>query len=71
MDNIEIINPSEDDLVREYVGQLENNTAYWIEQCAIYQTQKELARSKVSFLEMKVFQLEQIILQYQKQYGKL
>ena len=54
-----------DDLVREYVAQLENNIEWWKEQCAILQTQKELAKSKVSFLEMKVMQLQEIIRQLQ------
>ena len=32
----------------------------------IYSTQKDIARAKVSFLEMKVAQLTEIIRQYQK-----
>ena len=71
MDNIEIIDPSNDDLVREYVGQLENNIEYFKEWSAIYQTQRDLARSKVSQLEMKVLQLTEIIRQYHKQHGPI
>ena len=50
-------------LLSAYIGQLENNIEWWKEQAAIYKTQKELAQSKVSFLEMKVLQLQHIILQ--------
>jgi hypothetical protein len=50
-------------LLAAYIGQLENNIEWWKEQAAIYKTQKELAQSKVSFLEMKVLQLQHIILQ--------
>ena len=44
---------------------LENNIEYFKEWSAIYQTQRDLARSKVSQLEMKVLQLQEIIRQYQ------
>lgn len=54
-----------EEAVREYVKQLEHNTEWWKEQCMIYKTQKEIARSKVSFLEMKVMQLQEVIRQLQ------
>jgi aminoglycoside N3'-acetyltransferase len=55
----------EQEAVREYVDAIENNIEYFKEWCAIYKTQKELAQSKVSQLEMKVLQLQEIIRQYQ------
>jgi hypothetical protein len=54
---------NEQKAIRDYISQLENNIEWWKEQAAIYKTQKELAQSKVSFLEMKVMQLQHIILQ--------
>ena len=54
---------SEQEAVREYVDAIENNIEYYKEWCAIYQTQRDLARSKVSQLEMKVLQLQHIIIQ--------
>ena len=45
-----------DDIVKEYVAQLENNIEYFKEQCAILQTQKELAQAKVRRLELQLFQ---------------
>jgi hypothetical protein len=54
---------TEQEAVKEYVDGLENNIEYWKEWAAIYQTQRDLARSKVSQLEMKVLQLQHIILQ--------
>jgi aminoglycoside N3'-acetyltransferase len=60
-----IPNNNEEEAVREYVDGLENNIEYFKEWCAIYKTQKELAQQKVSFLEMKVLQLTEIIRQYQ------
>ena len=56
---------SEQEAVKEYVDAIENNIEYFKEWCAIYKTQKELAQQKVSFLEMKVLQLTEIISQYQ------
>ena len=56
---------SEQEAVKEYVDAIENNIEYFKEWCAIYKTQKELAQQKVSFLEMKVLQLTEIIRQYQ------
>ena len=56
---------SEQEAVREYVDAIENNIEYFKEWAAIYKTQKELAQSKVSQLEMKVLQLQEIIRQYQ------
>jgi hypothetical protein len=56
---------SEQEAVKEYVDAIENNIEYFKEWCAIYKTQKELAQQKVSFLEMKVAQLTEIIRQYQ------
>jgi aminoglycoside N3'-acetyltransferase len=57
---------NEQELVREYVGGLENNIEYFKEWAAIYQTQRDIARSKVSQLEMKVLQLQEIIRQLQQ-----
>ena len=57
---------TEEEAVREYVDAIENNIEYYKEWCAIYKTQKDIARSKVSVLEMKVAQLTEIIRQYQK-----
>jgi len=56
---------TEQEAVREYVDAIENNIEYFKEWCAIYKTQKELAQQKVSFLEMKVLQLNEVIRQYQ------
>jgi aminoglycoside N3'-acetyltransferase len=56
---------SEQEAVKEYVDGLENNIEYFKEWSAIYKTQRDLARGKVSFLEMKVLQLTEIIRQYQ------
>ena len=56
---------SEQEAVKEYVDGLENNIEYFKEWSAIYKTQRDMARSKVSFLEMKVLQLTEIIRQYQ------
>lgn len=44
-----------DDIVKEYVAQLENNIEYLKEQCAILQTQKELAQGKVRRLEYQLY----------------
>jgi len=55
----------EQEAVREYVDAIENNIEYFKEWAAIYKTQKELAQQKVSQLEMKVLQLQEIIRQYQ------
>jgi len=55
----------EQEAVREYVDAIENNIEYFKEWCAIYKTQKDIAQSKVSQLEMKVLQLQEIIRQYQ------
>jgi hypothetical protein len=54
---------NEQEAVKEYVDAIENNLEYYREWCAIYQTQRDLARSKVSQLEMKVLQLQHIIIQ--------
>jgi hypothetical protein len=56
---------SEQEAVKEYVDGLENNIEYFKEWSAIYKTQRDIARSKISFLEMKVLQLTEIIRQYQ------
>jgi len=56
---------SEQEAVKEYVDGLENNIEYFKEWSAIYKTQRDIARSKVSQLEMKVLQLTEIIRQYQ------
>ena len=56
---------TEQEAVREYVDAIENNIEYFKEWCAIYKTQKELAQQKVSFLEMKILQLNEVIRQYQ------
>ena len=60
---IEVKDASEQEAVREYVDAIENNVEYFKEWAAIYQTQRDLARSKVSQLEMKVMQLQEIIRQ--------
>ena len=57
---------SEQEAVKEYVDAIENNIEYYKEWCAIYQTQRDIARSKVSQLEMKVLQLQHIILQNER-----
>jgi hypothetical protein len=57
---------NEQEAVKEYVDGLENNIEYYKEWCAIYQTQRDLARSKVSQLEMKVLQLQHIIIQNER-----
>ena len=54
---------NEQDAVREYVDAIENNVEYFKEWSAIYKTQRDIARSKVSQLEMKVMQLNEIIRQ--------
>ena len=54
---------NEQDAVREYVDAIENNVEYFKEWSAIYKTQRDLARSKVNQLEMKVMQLNEIIRQ--------
>ena len=59
----EVKDASEQEAVREYVDAIENNVEYFKEWAAIYQTQRDLARSKVSQLEMKVLQLQEIIRQ--------
>jgi hypothetical protein len=57
---------SEQEAVKEYVDAIENNIEYYKEWCAIYQTQRDIARSKVSQLEMKVLQLQHIIIQNER-----
>ena len=57
---------NEQEAVREYVDAIENNIEYFKEWCAIYKTQKELAQQKVSFLEIKVLQLQHIITQNER-----
>ena len=57
---------NEQEAVKEYVDGLENNIEYFKEWCAIYKTQKEIAQQKVSFLEMKVLQLQHIITQNER-----
>ena len=61
--NIMNTNNTEQEAVKEYVDAIENNIQYFQEWSAIYQTQRDLARSKVSQLEMKVMQLQEIIRQ--------
>jgi len=56
---------TEEEAVKEYVDAIENNIEYFKEWSAIYKTQRDIARSKVSVLEMKVLQLTEIIRQYQ------
>lgn len=60
---IEDKDANEQEAVKEYVDSLENNIEYYKEWAAIYKTQRDLARSKVSQLEMKVLQLTEIIRQ--------
>lgn len=57
---------NEQEAVREYVDGLENNIEYYKEWAAIYKTQRDIARSKISQLEMKVMQLQHIILQNER-----
>jgi hypothetical protein len=57
---------SEQEAVNEYVDAIDNNIEYYKEWAAIYQTQRDIARSKVSQLEMKVLQLQHIILQNER-----
>lgn len=57
------VDNTEQEAVREYVDAIENNVEYFKEWSAIYKTQRDLARSKVSQLEMKVMQLNEIIRQ--------
>jgi hypothetical protein len=63
---IEVKDVSEQEAVKEYVDGLENNIEYYKEWCAIYKTQRDIARSKVSQLEMKVMQLQHIIIQNER-----
>ena len=56
---------NEQEAVREYVAGIENNIEYFKEWAAIYQTQRDIARAKVTQLEMKVQQLLNIIKQNQ------
>ena len=57
---------NEQEAVREYVEGIENNIEYFKEWAAIYKTQRDIARSKVSQLEMKVIQLQHIIIQNER-----
>ena len=57
---------NEQEAVREYVEGIENNIEYFKEWAAIYKTQRDLARSKVSQLEMKIIQLQHIIIQNER-----
>lgn len=63
---IEVKDVSEQEAVKEYVDGLENNIEYYKEWAAIYKTQRDIARSKVSQLEMKVMQLQHIIIQNER-----
>lgn len=56
---------NEKEAVREYVEGIENNIEYFKEWAAIYQTQRDIARAKVTQLEMKIQQLLNIIKQNQ------
>jgi hypothetical protein len=62
----EVKDVSEQEAVREYVDAIENNIEYYKEWAAIYKTQRDIARSKVSQLEMKVLQLQHIIIQNER-----
>jgi hypothetical protein len=62
----EVKDVSEQEAVREYVDAIENNIEYYKEWAAIYKTQRDIARSKVSQLEMKVLQLQHIITQNER-----
>jgi len=57
---------NEQEAVKEYVDGLENNIEYYKEWAAIYKTQRDIARSKVSQLEMKILQLQHIIIQNER-----
>jgi len=63
--DVTLVDNNEQEVVREYVDGLENNIEYFKEWSAIYKTQRDIARSKVSFLEMKVMQLQEVIRQLQ------
>ncbi len=52
-----------DDIVREYVAQLENNIEHLKEQCVILSTQKQLAQTKVKRLELQIAYLQTLLLQ--------
>ena len=52
-----------DDVVREYVAQLENNIEHLKEQCVILSTQKQLAQTKVKRLELQIAYLQTLLLQ--------
>jgi len=56
---------NEQEAVREYVAGIENNIEYFKEWSAIYMTQRDIARAKVTQLEIKVQQLLNIIKQNQ------
>jgi hypothetical protein len=62
----EVKDVSEQEAVKEYVDAIENNIEYYKEWAAIYKTQRDIARSKVSQLEMKVMQLQHIIIQNER-----
>ena len=53
---------NEQEAVKEYVDGLENNIQWWQEQCAIYQTQKELAQAKVRKLEYQYHSILNLVL---------
>jgi len=55
----------EQEAVKEYVAGIENNIEYFKEWSAIYMTQRDIARAKVTQLEIKVQQLLNIIKQNQ------
>lgn len=52
---VALADSNDEKIVKEYVAQLENNIEYLKEQCAILQTQKELAQGKVRRLEYQLF----------------
>lgn len=53
----------EQQLIIDYIRQLENNIEHLKEQCIILQTQKEMAQGKAKRLEHQVLYLQNIILQ--------
>ena len=55
-----------DDVVRQYVSQLENNIEHLKEQCVILSTQKQLAQTKIKRLELQVAYLQTLLLQQDK-----
>lgn len=54
--DVTLVDNNDESIIKEYVAQLENNIEYLKEQCAILQTQKELAQGKLRRLEYQLYQ---------------